>query len=97
MSCRHEGFNGPQFFGLVVGQSIHSLKRKNESVSGSVNHDSDSRVRFLLVEDEVAVSAISCACTVDGGRAPNTGILGSLAYATVALILNLPAVVITYR
>lgn len=32
-----------------------------------------------------------------GGRAPNTGILGSLAYATVALILNLPAVVITYR
>lgn len=32
-----------------------------------------------------------------GGRAPNTGILGSLAYATVAMILNLPAVVITYR
>ena len=32
-----------------------------------------------------------------GGRAPNTGILGSLAYATVALVLNLPAVVITYR
>ena len=32
-----------------------------------------------------------------GARAPNTGILGSLAYATVALILNLPAVVITYR
>lgn len=32
-----------------------------------------------------------------GGRAPNTGILGSLVYATVALILNLPAVVITYR
>ncbi|EKM54401.1 uncharacterized protein PHACADRAFT_258223 [Phanerochaete carnosa HHB-10118-sp] len=32
-----------------------------------------------------------------GARAPNTGILGSLAYATVALILNLPAVVVTFR
>ena len=32
-----------------------------------------------------------------GGRIPSTGILGLLAYATVALILNLPAVVITYR
>jgi hypothetical protein len=32
-----------------------------------------------------------------GGRIPSTGILGRLAYATVALILNLPAVVITYR
>ena len=32
-----------------------------------------------------------------GGRVPNTGVLGSLVYATVALILNLPAVVITYR
>ena len=32
-----------------------------------------------------------------GGRVPSTGILGRLAYATVALILNLPAVVITYR
>ena len=31
------------------------------------------------------------------GRAPNTGTLGTLAYATVALILNLPAVVLTYR
>ena len=32
-----------------------------------------------------------------GGRAPNTGILGSLAYATVALILRIPAIVLTYR
>ncbi|KAI0093056.1 mitochondrial carrier [Irpex rosettiformis] len=32
-----------------------------------------------------------------GGRIPSTGILGRLAYATVALILNLPAVVVTYR
>ncbi|KIP08430.1 hypothetical protein PHLGIDRAFT_104392 [Phlebiopsis gigantea 11061_1 CR5-6] len=32
-----------------------------------------------------------------GARAPNTGILGTLAYATIALILNLPAVVLTYR
>lgn len=32
-----------------------------------------------------------------GGRAPNTGILGRLAYSTVALILNLPSVVITFR
>lgn len=31
------------------------------------------------------------------GRVPNTGILGRLAYATVALVLNLPAIVITYR
>ena len=32
-----------------------------------------------------------------GGRIPSTGLLGRLAYATVALVLNLPAVVITYR
>lgn len=32
-----------------------------------------------------------------GARAPNTGILGTLAYATIALVLNLPAVVITFR
>ena len=32
-----------------------------------------------------------------GGRAPNIGILGSLVYATVALILRLPAIVITSR
>ena len=32
-----------------------------------------------------------------GARAPNVGILGTLAYATIALILNLPAVVLTYR
>ena len=32
-----------------------------------------------------------------GARAPNTGILGTLAYATIALILNLPAIVLTYR
>ena len=32
-----------------------------------------------------------------GARTPNTGILGSLAYATVALLMSLPAIVITYR
>ncbi|KAI0342112.1 hypothetical protein BDW22DRAFT_1396027 [Trametopsis cervina] len=32
-----------------------------------------------------------------GPIVPKTGILGRLAYATVALLLNLPAVVITYR
>lgn len=32
-----------------------------------------------------------------GGGIPKTGILGRLAYATVALVLNLPAVVVTYR
>jgi hypothetical protein len=32
-----------------------------------------------------------------GARAPNTGILGSLAYATLALLVSLPAIVITYR
>ncbi|PSR81156.1 hypothetical protein PHLCEN_2v6491 [Hermanssonia centrifuga] len=32
-----------------------------------------------------------------GGREPDTGVLGSLFYATVALILGLPGVVITYR
>lgn len=31
------------------------------------------------------------------GRVPNTGILGRLVYATVSLILNIPAVIITYR
>ena len=32
-----------------------------------------------------------------GARPPNVGILGTLAYATIALTLNLPAIVLTYR
>ena len=43
------------------------------------------------------VAALDSDAVRYGGRPPNTGILGSLAYATVVLILNLPAVVITYR
>lgn len=43
------------------------------------------------------VAALDSGAVRYGARAPNTGILGTLAYATVALILNLPAVVITYR
>lgn len=50
-----------------------------------------------LVLTSFVLVALDPAAVRYGGRAPNTGILGSLAYATVALVLNLPAVVITYR
>ena len=62
------------------------------------------RVRFPTTAHELpsktklfVVIALDSGAFRYGARPPNTGILGSLAYATVALALNLPAVVITYR